>query len=174
MTGSTESGREWLQRECEHAVRSSTLRVDMYVRSLAPTFGVRRQQEAVFERLQTLRESGTVDDVNLSVWGGGVCVDGPCAETPACRRLRDRIDRFQTWASDRNRSVALEFDRRSVASSTVDDAYEEITTPDVCLAVHTDDGLVLVLPCTVDGQPICVPDLLDTLEGVAVDTTPEV
>jgi hypothetical protein len=146
----------------------------MYVRSLAPTFGVRRQQESVYERLQALRESGPVDDVTLSVWGGGICVDGPCAETPACRRLRNHIDRFQTWAADCDRSVALDFDRRSIASSTIDDAYEEITTPDVCLAVHTDDGLSLVLPCTVDGEPVCAHDLLDTLEGVAVDTVPEV
>lgn len=172
-TGSTESGREWLQRICDRAVRSSTFRVDMYVRSLAPSFGVRRQQESVFDRLRSLRESGPVDDINLSVWGDGVCVDGPCAETPACRRLRDRIERFRSWAADCEYLVSLPFDRRSVTSSIVDEAYEEILTPDICLAVHTDAGLTLVLPCTVDDETVCVPDFLDVLEGLAVDTTAE-
>lgn len=169
-TGSRESTREWLQGTCERVLRSSSLRVDMYVRSLAPAFGVRRRQESVFDRLRALSESGPVDDVNLSVWGDGVCVDGPCAETPTCRRLRDRIERFRNWAADCAHPVSLPFDRRSVTSSIVDDDYEEITTPDVTLAVYTDDGLALVLPCTVAGETVCVPDFLNTLERLVVDT----
>lgn len=145
----------------------------MYVRSLAPAFGVRRRQESVFDRLRALSETGPVDDVTLSVWGGGVCVDGPCAETPACRRLRDRIEEFRSWAADCVRPVSLPFERRSVTSSIVDDDYEEITTPDVTLAVYTDDGLTLVVPCTVAGETVCAPTLLDTLEQLTAEPTLE-
>ena len=170
-TGSSESADEWLQATCKRAIQASSLRVDMYVRSLAPAFGVRRRQESIFDRLRALSEDGPVDDVTLSLWGDGVCVDGPCAETPACRRLRDRIETFQNWAADCARSVSVPFDRRSVTSSVVDDDYEEITTPDVTLAVSTDDGLALVVPCTVAGETICAPTLLDTLEQLTADTS---
>jgi len=173
QTGSTESGREWLQARFRRDGESS-LRVDVHVRSLAPGFGVRQRQEAVMDRLRTLADRDVLDDVTLSVWGDGICVDGACAETTACRRVLDRIERFRSWAANCDRPVDLGFERRSVSSAVLEDSYEEVVPPEVCLAVYADDVLAFVLPCTVAGDHVSASAVFDMLDRQQVDAVGEV
>lgn len=151
----------------ERIVSADRVRVEAYIRSLAPAPGPKQQQESVLDRLNRLEQAGTVDETTVSVWGTAICLEGPYRETAACRRIEGRIDRFRQWAANVDETVELPFETQAISSSIVGDEYERLVPPQVCLAVHTEDELDLVLPCEIDGTPMSVVDTLDRLGAAA-------
>jgi hypothetical protein len=155
----------------ERVVTADQVRIEAYVRSLAPPPGPKQRQEDVLDRLDRLEQHDTVDETTVSVWGAAICLDGPYRDTAACRRIESRIERFRQWARQADCPVSLPFETQSVTSTVVDDQYERLVPPQVCLAVHTDEDLQLVLPCEIDGQSIAVCEALDWLEADAAPAT---
>jgi hypothetical protein len=176
MTDSVADVNQWWAREIRRLDRAEAVEVDLFVRSLAPAFGVRRYQRQVYERLRALERDGVLAAVSLHVWGEAACTEGPLAETTACKRVRSRVDRFQDWAAAHDVRVELPFSERTVESRVIDETYCDLVLPELCAAVRVDDTLALVVPCHVDGHPIGVEDVLAVLEGVeptALDPLPE-
>jgi hypothetical protein len=167
MTARTAGSEEWLARKCRRVSEAASVRIDVFVRSLAPPPGPKQQQERALARLESLRRSGHVDDINVSVWGEAICLEGTYRTTPTCQRIHDRIDRFRTWARDESADVTLPFESRPVSSTIVDSEYRRLVPPRICVAAYVDGDLTVVLPCTVDESSVCVGDFLDELENDA-------
>lgn len=165
MTDPETDVNQWLARERRRLDRADAVEVDLFVRSLAPAFGGRQQQQRLYKRFRALERDGVLDAVSLHVWGAATCTDGPLADTTACKRVRSRVERFQDWAASNDVPVELPFSERTVQSRVVDEDYSDLVLPEVCVAVRVDDALALVGPCLVAGDPISVEDVLAVLEG---------
>ena len=138
-------------------------RLELYVRSLAPTGG-REAQEAAIERLDRLERTGTVDAARVHVWGREIAPDSAAAGTESGRRVLDRIEAFETWARRADVSLASFFRTREVHSEITGRDYRTIVLPGMALAEYRDDTLAYVTPCSDDGQMTTVTDRLETLE----------
>jgi hypothetical protein len=167
MTAHTPNIDDEITDRYERLAAAERIRVEVYVRSLAPPPGPKQQQETVLNRLDRLESAGIVDETTVSVWGKAICLDGPYRKTAACRRIEDRIDRFREWAASAGATIELPFETQSVTSSIFDDEYERLVPPQVCLAVQTEDGIALVLPCEIDDTPLSVVGTLERLGAIA-------
>jgi hypothetical protein len=166
MTANSSEVDDEVANRYERIVSADRVRVEAYIRSLAPAPGPKQQQESVLDRLNRLEQEGTVDETTVSVWGTAICLEGPYRETAACRRIESRIGRFRQWAASVDETVELPFETQAISSSIVGDEYERLVPPQVCLAIHTNEGLELVLPCAISETPVSVVDTLDRLAAV--------
>jgi len=141
---------------------SSDLRLELFVRSLAPETA-RPQQEAVIERLRALADAETVTDTELHVTGDCVCPSTVAAETETGRFLLDRYEAFTEWADDADAEL-LGFQDRCVESSMTGQTVTGIQFPRLILAVYVDDTLQMVAPAVVDGTELTVADVQNRIE----------
>lgn len=113
------------------------LRVDCYVR---PTVSVAADGavDRVAERLERLRDDGTVDEYRIVRWPpGGYAGDGESTRS-------EIVAEFERWAEQRDCSLEPAFRRRELPSSPLSpgaDPREEVRVPIVTLALYGgDDG----------------------------------
>lgn len=142
-------------------------RVELYVRSLAPCES-RAAQDAIVERLLALERKGVVDEVDLTVWGDAVCLDGASARVGLGEAIADRIRTFHEWCRDTGVSLDPFFTWSSVDASIAGESHERVVPPHRCLAVYAGDTLREVYPCSVGGTPRSLEDGLRALERGAV------
>lgn len=145
---------------------TDTLRVELFVRSLAPETA-RSAQERILERLRELDRHGPLDGVDCYVAGDCVCPSTVAAETEIGQFLLDRIDAFETWAGEHGYEL-VGFDDRCVDSSMTGETVTGIRFPRLCLAVFGDDNLILVAPVADDETRLPVDEAVRRLS--AVDT----
>lgn len=138
-------------------------RVELYVRSLAPS-GTRSTQEAIVNRLLDLERNGTLDEIDLTVWGNAVCLDGASARVGVGSRVADKIRDFYGWCEDKRASLDPFFTRSSVDSSITGDSFDRVVPPHRCLAIYVGDELQKLYPCMVDGNVRSLEDGLRMLE----------
>lgn len=142
---------------------TSTRRVELYLRSLAPC-GARNEQDAIVQRLLDLERRDVVDDVDLTVWGDAVCLDGTSAGVGAGRRITERIRAFHSWCEDRRASLDPFFTWSTVESSIADDTFRRVVPPHRLLAIYVDDQLEEVYPRRAEGETQSLTDGLQSLE----------
>lgn len=142
---------------------SDTTRAELYVRSLAPV-GTRDRQGAVVDRLRSLRRSGVLEDVDLTVWGDSVCLEGPNARIGSGRHIADRITAFRRWAEESDAEIEPFFEDTEVDSSMTGECFRRVVPPTMCLAVYADGELADVYPSVVDGDVRSVEDGLAELD----------
>lgn len=142
------------------------VRLELCVRSLLPR-GSRGSQEATIERLRRLESRGAVDEVDVVVWGRGLETTSAASRTGAGREIRERVDAFYEWASERGYSLRTCFSSREVRSEIVDEEYEALVFPAMVLAAFRDDAVAFVAPCTDGETAYTVADLLDALDREA-------
>lgn len=138
--------------------------VELYVRSLAPC-GTRNEQDTIIERLLDLEEEGAVDEVDLTVWGNAVCLDGTSADVGTGKRVAERIQDFHSWSERGEASLEPFFNFSIVDSSIYGDTFRRVIPPHRCLAVYEDDQLQEVYPSTVNGTARTLQEGLQALEG---------
>jgi len=138
-------------------------RVELYVRSLAPA-GTRETQDAIVEQLHALERTGIVDDVDLTVWGNAVCLDGASVTLGVGSYIADRVRAFHDWCEERRATVDPYFTWSAVDSSLTGESYYRVVPPNRCLAIYVGDRLADVYPRTVDGDPQSLEDGLRALE----------
>jgi hypothetical protein len=136
--------------------------LELCVRSLSPSV-VRRPQQRVVERLERLAEGADLD-ADVSVWGERVCLDDE-HQTTAGRAIRERVERFRSWASENDRTLAPTFERRSHHSSLTDERYDDLVLPVMVLAEYCDGSLSSVAPSDGDDGVVTVLDRLNRLEA---------
>jgi len=141
-------------------------RVELYVRSLAPC-GTSTEQDEVVERLRDLERRDVVDDVDLTVWGDAVCLDGASATVGTGRHVADRVREFHDWCEGSRTSLDPFFTRSTVESSISGDSYRRVVLPHRCLAVYAGDRLEEVYPRQVEGAVESLADGVRSLERVA-------
>lgn len=142
---------------------STQRRVELYVRSLAPS-GTRNEQDAIVERLLDLERWDVVDDVDLTVWGDAVCLDSASAQAGTGKRVAERIRDFYSWCEDRRASLDPFFAWSNVDSSISGDSFRRVVPPHCCLAIYVDDQLEEVYPSSVEGDVRSLEDGLRSLE----------
>ena len=143
---------------------STSRNVELYVRSLAPC-ETRNEQDAIVERLQDLEQRGVVDDVDLTVWGNAVCLDGATAQVGTGSQVAERIREFYRWCEDEHASLEPYFTTSVVDSETYGDTFRRVVPPHRCLAVYEDDQLRAVYPSSVEGTDRSLADGLASLEA---------
>jgi len=141
-------------------------RVELYVRSLAPC-GTSTEQNEVVERLHDLDRRDVVDDVDLTVWGDPVCLDGASATVGTGRQVADRVREFYGWCADGPTSLDPFFTWSTVESSLSGDSFRRVVLPQRCLALYDDGQLLEVYPRQVDGTVESLADGVRSLESAA-------
>ncbi|MFC6834964.1 HTH domain-containing protein [Halomarina ordinaria] len=141
--------------------------VELYVRSLTASERQVRLDETL-DRLARLEAAGELDDVTVHVWGEGVCLSGPAAETPVGRDIRGTVDEFREWAASSDVDL-VGFERREARSMLTDECHENLRLPALALAHRTDGDLAFVAPCADGDGCRSVGDHLDSLEGAGED-----
>jgi hypothetical protein len=126
------------------AVVSEPPRVELYLRSLAPSEG-RDQQEAVLQTLNGLAEAGRIAGVEVTVCGECVCPSLTAAETDVGERLLRRYESFEGWADEADRDL-VGFEERDTTSLVTDTEITGIVFPRLTLAEYRGSDLAFVAP----------------------------
>lgn len=119
-------------------------RVELYLRSLAPSEG-RDQQEAVMQTLNGLAEAGRIEGVEVTVCGECVCPSLAAAETAVGERLLRRYASFEQWADEADRDL-VGFEERNTTSLLTDTEITGIVFPRLTLAEYDESDLAFVAP----------------------------
>lgn len=135
-------------------------RVELYVRSLAPTTA-RPSQERVVERLQRLDGSGDLAGFDVLVCGECVCPNAATAGTDPGKRLLSRYEAFEDWAADRDRDL-VGFEERETSSMVTDTTVTGIVFPRMTLAEYRGGTLEFVAPSRNGEERTAVLDRLAT------------
>lgn len=139
--------------------------VELCLRS-DPEFGVEGRKQAAIDALEALVRSGAIDDFEVSVWPAELRPTGPLEGTEFHRSVLARVREFEHWLSQHDAPPRFTFDRRAVRSSVVDEAYDVVVLPCLCLAVYDDGELVDVSPRRADASVHTVEDCLHDLADV--------
>lgn len=148
-------------------------RVELYVRSLAPTTG-RERQETVIRRLRDLVEAGAVDGFELVVTGQCICPDSAAAETDIGRFLLERLRTFEEWAEEEGAALDPCYRRRDETPVYTGERYTGISVPNLAMAEFSDGDLSFLTPCRVDGRRVTVEERLEAISdaGSGADERP--
>lgn len=140
--------------------QGEALRVEIRLRESA-TYGVQRQIEDIISRLRRLEQRGTVETVDISVWGRDVTTADP-GSTERYRTYRA----FKEWATQNGCDLAPAFQRRVTNQTLLDDEPRtvRIVVPIVCIALYDEDGIKAVFPHCVAGEAMTVDRALELLE----------
>lgn len=135
-------------------------RVELYVRSLAPT-DVRNQQERVVGTLQTLDAENRIKGMEVRLCGDCVCPSLHTAETDIGDRLLRRYDAFKHWAMANDREL-IGFETRDNKSLLTGTTVTGIVFPRLTLAEFRDGDLTFVAPSKNGTEQTNVVDRLET------------
>lgn len=136
---------------------------ELFVRTLAPS-GARETQERVVERLVELERRGAVDEVDLTVWGDAVCMEGASARLGTGSHVAERLRAFRRWCEESGASLAPFFTWSAVDSSITGECYDRVVPPHRCLAVYRNDAVVDVYPSRRGDETWSLEDGLRALE----------
>lgn len=149
-----------------HFARGDSVRLELYVRSLAPT-GCRSGQEGIVERLAQLESSGQIEEYTVDIWGRQLSLDGSPRTEPEAR-IRERIELFQSWARTHDRSLDRFFPVDTVRSELTGEEYTCVRVPVMTLAEYEAERLRFVTPST-DGETThTVADHIEAIEAADV------
>lgn len=121
-------------------------RIEVYVRSLAPT-ATRDKQERIVGRLQSLEDEGRIKAVDYTLCGECVCPSLNTAETDIAQLLLDRYEAFGEWADDAGRDL-VGFEERDTESLLTGTTVTGIVFPRMVLAEYRNGDLAFVAPST--------------------------
>lgn len=142
--------------------RSQVVRVELFVRSLAPN-GTRASQESVVERLQRLAAAGAVE-LSVHVTGGRVCPNTAVASTETGQFLLDSIDSFEMWADEHGRTLEPCFEYHVDETAIDGSDCSGIEFPALAMAEYDAAGLRFVAPSGDGTSTTTVRDRLDSIE----------
>lgn len=135
-------------------------RLELYVRSLAPT-DARESQERVVERIQRLAEHDRIAGFEVVLCGDCVCPTAATADTEPGSRLLSRYDTFESWA-DEHDSELVGFEHKDVRSLLTDSNVTGIVYPRMTLAEFRNGALTYVAPSRNGTERTSVLDRLET------------
>jgi hypothetical protein len=144
----------------ESGSTSQKPRVELYVRSLAPT-EARDQQERVVARLQSLDDRDELRAVETVLCGDCVCPSLATADTDIGEHLLGRYRAFEEWAADHDREL-VGFERRDTQSLLTNTSVTGIVFPRLALAEYRNGRPTYVAPSANGTDTTSVADRLDT------------
>ncbi|MFB6178911.1 MAG: HTH domain-containing protein [Halorientalis sp.] len=138
------------------------VRLELYVRSLAPLQGL-AQQRAVIDELERLVSEDVIDGYDVHVWGDAVAVDSALAETDTGRGIQTRIAAFQQWALSENVSVQPFFETKTRSSRITGEDRTVVTLPTLTVAEYEGAELVGMAPHRDDGEVVAAHEYVDAI-----------
>lgn len=120
------------------SVNGPSLTVEAYVRPAQLLEPI----DAKIETLRALERDGVVDAVSVHSWPDEIALS---ERTPYSEAI-DVFERIESWADRHGFSVRPPFSVRTVTSSITGDRRTVLTTPVMCLLVHTERGLATAFP----------------------------
>jgi hypothetical protein len=143
-------------------------RLELFLRSLAPSTG-REQQERIVERVRTLDDEDFVRDFEVVLCGECVCPRSVTAETEPGERLLNSYERFTEWADETDREL-VGFEERDTKSILTGTRVTGIVFPRVVIAEYRSGELAFVAPSRDGGSETAVTDRLSAYESGELDT----
>jgi hypothetical protein len=145
----------------------NAIRAVLRLRTLGPS-GLNPPQIEVVDCLRALAEDGSIDDLDVDVWGASMGVARTADRDPG--RVRETVTEYERWAADRGYTLRPAFDRRNPRSAG-DGAgsHDRVVTPLLTLAVYVGGELRAVYPHVDDGDVRTVHEGVGTLESVTRD-----
>lgn len=140
--------------------------VELFVRSLQPEAAAERQARLV-DRLHSLEAAGVLADVDVTVWGEQLPLDGPTAETAAVRTYREQLEAAESWAADAGADLDGVLETRVVDRVLGDLTYRATVLPLWLMVERVDGEITHVTPHEHATGTDTVPDRLDHLAASA-------
>lgn len=137
--------------------RHENRHVEVYVRAFEP---IRDEHERIVERLERLREDGTIGAFHVRTWPNKVRM----SERSICTDILETYDRFADWAAANDVEIHPPFEVRTTGFALLDDHDEVLVLPTMFLTVSEGEDLVGMYPCRTDGTVVRIADCLDALE----------
>jgi len=136
-------------------------RLELFVRSLAPTVG-REKQERVVRRLRELDDGDRIEGFDLVICGDCVCPSAETARTEPGQRLLGRFEDFDDWAAGEDRDL-VGFERREIESMLASSRgpVTGVVFPRMVLAEYRDGSLTFVAPSSNGVDQTSVVDRLE-------------
>lgn len=138
--------------------------IELCVRSLSPT-AARERQQAIVGRLEALAERDVVDEVDVSVWGDRIRLDGD--ERTTSSAVHERMERLRSWAAASGRSLEPVFQRRTGQSSLMGGHYDVLVLPMMGLVEYRDGRVSHVAPSRDGDDLVSVSDRVARLSEAA-------
>jgi hypothetical protein len=141
----------------------SHYRAELYLRT--DTIGTYGPQRRTLDRVRDLAEGGVFDEAELEATWEGV-------ETVADDTREGALEtyaEFREWAAANDLSLEPAFDRRQRYVEGTTEIDEAVIFPTVALALHVDDTLRAVLPCTDEFAHFTVHEALEGFERGDID-----
>jgi hypothetical protein len=136
-------------------------RIEVYLRSLAPTAGNDRQMDCL-SRLHRLAGTGEIGSVSAHVWGDSICTHTP--EISGLDHLLSRVGDIYSFAADNDPSVTPFFRVTRVDAAIPGESFERIVPPRCAVLCYEADTLVGVFPCLIEGESYTPMDVIERLE----------
>jgi hypothetical protein len=140
----------------------SDSRIEVCLRSLAPTAGNKRQMDWL-DRLRRLEAVGALDTVTAHVWG-----DSISTQTPEISGLDDvlgRITDIYSFSAENEPSITPFFRVTRIDASLSGESFERIVPPQCTFMCYESDTLVGVFPCQIDERTYGPADVIERLES---------
>ncbi|WP_241432402.1 HTH domain-containing protein [Halogeometricum borinquense] len=141
-------------------VDQSQRRVEVRIREQMPR-GAYDRPESIIERLDQLESDGKINEYTVDVWGRSINTSPSCSVTTAMGNL-DTVREFQSWAAENGMTLEPAFQENELSPLEMNETYEVLVLPVVCLAVYEDDSLKGVFPCARD-DVFTVDDCIEAL-----------
>jgi len=157
----------WLDR-CKTAVeRADHRRAIIFFRSLTPPPGGHTQRAAVLECIETAAEEERIDDYDVRMLGGDICLCATCQRTPPAREQLERVTALASWQDGAVTSTG--FVDREVACSITGDHYRTLAPPETAVGVYLDGALAAVFPCASRQTTLGVGEISSVVADAAVE-----
>lgn len=144
----------------EASLPESRARLELYVRSSAPSVA-RERQTATVERLRALDTGERIESVAVRTWQKRIPIGERARPAGETHRT---YTAFEDWARAHGAELRPFFDTRECHSPITGESHTALVLPVMCLAVYEGDRLRSVFPHASDGRTYAVGDALDALE----------
>jgi len=128
----------------------SDLQATVFVHSLAPV-ACKESQDRLVADLEELAERGTLDGVDLLVWGKSICTNSPLTDLGSGQQAIDAIGEFYDLAANTSVSISPFFNVSTVTTEYSDEPFSRIVPPHRAIALYEESELAAVFPCLIDG-----------------------
>lgn len=142
-------------------------RVELYLRSLAPVTA-RDQQNEVVTQLQELDSNGCIRGFDIILCGDCVCPESATARTQPAKRLLERYEQFQAWATKKGRTL-VGFEERDSSGLLTGTSVTGIVFPRITLAEFRGGSLSFVAPSATEETQTTVRDRLTTYGSLTAE-----
>lgn len=147
------------------------LTAELWVRSAVPE-PIRRTQRRVHDRLLTLRDRGSIDEVAVDRWGTYLYVGDGDRTPPRADPAHIAVAAFERWAEREGRDLEPAFQSFEITDDEREESADPaasrvVRLPILGLAIYEGDVLREVAPCSTDGGAYTVQDAIAEIETEA-------